>query len=151
MHIKTTDKNGLFCCPCRQTGFLIFLFWVLHIAMAVQVAYSACSVLCASLKCSLYFSQWCSWNTEYNVLPPAWFNYAGIWWILDLLYLTNFPKAILTSKHLCSGSNISAMHLSIYQISLKPPKFNSWLKQYFQLCKVLWDSANILLYLSFTK
>jgi len=39
---------------------------------------TACSILCASAKCSLYSSHWGYWHTECNVLPQDGFNYAGI-------------------------------------------------------------------------
>jgi hypothetical protein len=53
------------------------------------------------------------WISDCNISPPAWISSAGIWSLPGDLYFFNFAIAISTSEGLGSGTNGSAVCVSI--------------------------------------
>jgi hypothetical protein len=89
------------------------------------------------------------WISDSTV--SAWISSAGILSLPDDLYFFNFAIAISISDLIGSGTNGSAVCISICLTPLTLCTFNSWDKQSFDPFKILWESASRSSFSSFNK
>jgi hypothetical protein len=88
--------------------------------------------------------------SDHNVLPPAGISSVGIWSLPGDLCLFNFAIAISTSKGLGSGTNSSALCISICLTSLALCTFSNR-DVIFPPIQKLWESESRSPFSFFTK
>jgi hypothetical protein len=83
------------------------------------------------------------------ILPRSWISSTGTWSVV-LTHIYQIFNFTFNVKELGSD-NGSTVCISVYLTSLMPYAFNNWQKQFFNLHKILWESASSSPFSLFTK
>jgi hypothetical protein len=125
--------------------------WVFLICRPYCPRWCLCGCWCNHTNISIFQIKLCLWILVCNVSLPAWIICAGISSLPGDLYLFHFATIISASIELGSGTNGSAVWVSLCLKSLTLCTFYNWEKQFFHLFKMVWESASRSPFSSFTK